>query len=199
MTTREDYVTLSQVHVDLNIDADLDSRSAVVEPALNAAHDAVDRYCRRQFDVTASQRRSFTLRRTRSWFRAGDMAYPPLMVEIRDKYDDDAWTTLETNKWVARPPQSDQPDWPMRTLDRIDDDWPQAVFSTVRVTGQWGWANVPSVVTQATRLLAVRYVARFKNTILAAASHPSGMDELLRYDPDVKSLLACVRLSKVNG
>ena len=189
MVAVETYTTVAQVKVDLNIDAG-DSRENAVEPAINGAHAAVDRHCRRTFARSASEARIFAPRTPLEWLRVGDMAIMPTVVEVKDRRGG-SWATLTADEgYAVRPPEFDRP---YRTLDRVDEYWPCDVITCVRVTAEWGWAAVPGDVTQATRLLTVRYVARFKNPTLSMAN---GMDELLRSDPDVRFLLKELRLSR---
>ncbi|WP_419932030.1 hypothetical protein [Candidatus Poriferisodalis sp.] len=181
MTATETYATLAQVRNDLNIDADTDDRAAAVEPALNAAHDAVDRHCHRTFGkLDTAEAREFVVPYASELLTVPDMAEAPtqvvMRVEFSHPWDDEGLT------WTTRPTPPGQP---YAALIRIGGPWPAALFPTVAVTAKWGWPSVPASVTQATRLLAVRYISRFKKPLLADG--PDG--QLLRVDPDVRWLL----------
>ena len=211
MADREDLATKAEVRSDLNIDDTVDDREEAVAPALNAAHEAVERYCRRKFTKTVSTAREFTPQPPKPGRRrhplppptallCGDMAIVPTLVEVRETYSDTAWESLDATDWVARLPPPDKAELghPYRVLDRIGDCWPVAAFPTVRVTTEWNWLVNPEGAKFSTRLCAVRYVSRFKRTIYATTSSPSGIDELLRTDPDIYGPLGELRLSRAS-
>ena len=196
MAADERYTTRSAVAADLNTGTG-ETVNDLVDGALNAATAAVDRFCRRRFDKSAAERRLFSPQRCRTWLRAGDMATLPTLVEIRrGPNPGETFRSLTTDDWVARTPLQGHP-W--RTLVRVarnsasDDDhlWPSSAgLPMVAVTAEWGFASVPADIEFATRLLAVRYAVRPKHRIMSAT--PDG--EMMRYDPDIMSVLKDYRL-----
>lgn len=183
MTVREDYTTKARVEDDLTLVPSDERTTRRLDTSLDAAHGAVDGHCHRVFTRTASaEARTFALDDASPILWTGDMATAPTMVEVRTSAGG-AWTELPATAWAVREPA--KPGHPYQAIARLGANWPAELFATVRVTAVWGWAAVPASVEQATRLLAVRYVARPKMAIMR--STPT--DELLLYDPDVRHLL----------
>ena len=188
---REDYTTKSRVEDDLTLVAD-DTRTAQrIDAAMNASHAFVDDHCGRRFDRSASEAREFVAYYAADWLHVGDMAIVPTQVRIK-RTRSGAWTVLDpASEWAVRPPEHGRP-W--RVLLRPDGlCWPQDVFPRVEVTTEWGWAAVPAFIEEATRLIAVRYVARPKWSVMQFSSDGSS---LLRVDPDVELILSQVRLER---
>jgi hypothetical protein len=61
-------------------------------------------------------------------------------------------------------------------------------FPTVQVTAQWGWNAVPSDVSQACVLLAMRQFARL-NAALGVVGFADMALQVRAVDPDVRDLL----------
>jgi hypothetical protein len=61
--------------------------------------------------------------------------------------------------------------------------------ATVKITGTWGWANVPTAVKQATIILAMRQYKRYDSPLGVAGFGDMGAIRVGRVDPDVEALL----------
>lgn len=69
--------------------------------------------------------------------------------------------------------------------------WPQWQYG-IQVIGSWGWSTAPAQVTQATTILAGRYLKRARETpygILTIGTDAVAAARLGRIDPDVAFLL----------
>lgn len=65
--------------------------------------------------------------------------------------------------------------------------------ATVRITGVWGWASVPTQIRQATILLASRHYKRYDSPLGVAGFGDLGVMRVGRVDPDVENLIAPFR------
>lgn len=65
--------------------------------------------------------------------------------------------------------------------------------ATVRVTGLFGWASVPTDIRQACNLIAIRQYKRYDSPLGVAGFGDLGAIRVSRFDPDVETLLGPYR------
>jgi hypothetical protein len=68
-----------------------------------------------------------------------------------------------------------------------------AYKATVKVTGVWGWPQIPQAIHQATILLASRQFSRYNAPLGVAGFGDIGAINITRVDPDVMALIAPFR------
>jgi hypothetical protein len=161
--------------------------------AVDAGKATIDAYCGRSFDapVTNPTVRYFTAD-TIGVCVIDDLADTDgLKVEI---YDGATWQDVTSTVVVTAAGGFPTDGLPFDEL-RSDGLWDfPTKYGKVRVTGHWGWLQVPLVVAQAHLLLAVRYFARPNAPFgLIAGSPDTMMTRISTIDPDVKALLSTVR------
>lgn len=187
-----DYVELSEVKDSLELSgevyADDDLRLAI-----SAASRVVEAMCGRRFDLDdADQTRSYVPYR---------FDFVPIddLVTVTS-IDSDLDETGSYDIWAAT-------DYRLEPLNNALDGWPftqirltglsdfgpfdQGV-GTIRITGRYGWPEVPDEVKMATKMLASRLLKRVREAPLGIAG--MGVDGIAvrvsRSDPDVLMLLA---------
>lgn len=175
-----------------------------IPPAIAAASRAVDEYCGRQFDRINDVEQS-------RWYRP----LSPALIIIDDLIQ---VTELRTFHWgmgstekVWRGPDvfpEETPEFTLEPLNAIEDGFPftriklnpfGATFGfpswapqSAKVTGKWGWPNLPDQVVTATTLLATRIIKRVREAPFGVIT--VGMDigaamRISRTDPDICLLL----------
>lgn len=99
-----------------------------------------------------------------------------------------AWTTVTTSV-EAEPTDALAKLRPITSLLRIGGGWPSGGGQRVRVTGRWGWPQVPDQVVQATGIQAMRLFKRKDSPEGVLGSAEWGVIRLSRNDPDVYGLI----------
>ena len=166
------------------------------QAAIIAASRAVDEICHRRFyaDPNANQVRYYTIDpRTPRVLELDDVTTMTTLAT-----DDDGNGTYETTWTVDR-------DFVLEPLNAAADGRPYERLrlhpnglyvlptfpKSVKVTAAFGWAAVPSAVSEATRLIAIRVVKRVRDAIFGVVA--LGLEgeavRIARTDPDVMLLL----------
>lgn len=187
MTVVNGYATLSDVKSALRIADSVDD--SLLELSIEAASREIDGYCERVFYNAGTATRS----------------YVPVVhdfVDIDDcttvtkieTFDGTAWNELAVTDYQVEPlnnvaggvqiPKNKVRPLVGTSLPVIGGD------ATVRVTGVWGWAAVPTAVKQACVLLAARHFKRYDSPLGVAGFGDLGAIRVGRVDPDVQALLA---------
>jgi hypothetical protein len=182
------YATLAEVKASLRINDTVDD--ALIELAIEAASREIDQACERIF-YQASGSRYFVPRDS-------------YVCEIDDLR---TLTTLKTSSgadgvyditWQADDYQLEPLNGivggivsPATQIRAIDDylftiDGGEA---TVEVTGQWGWATVPTVIRQATVILSSRIFRRNDSPLGVMGFGDMGVVRVSRIDPDIDALI----------
>lgn len=100
---------------------------------------------------------------------------------------DETWTTHDLR---LEPPNNALRGFPyfrLRLLNRAGHTWPRSE-SAVRVTGTFGWAEVPPPIRTAAMILAIRYLKRGETpyaVVSVGAGENTAAARLARVDPDV--------------
>ncbi|MGQ4358867.1 head-tail connector protein [Streptomyces sp. SAS_272] len=186
-----EYGTLPALKEKLGVEADDDSRDALLNSALASASRSIDRATGRRFwlDATTVQR-SYRLGGRVVCEDGGEL----LLV-------DDVGTTtglvVETgsgSSWTAVTGYETSPDnaladgRPVTGLLRVNGTW--GIYTgRVRVTARFGWPAVPDDVTEAALIQATRLYKRKDSPEGIIGSAEWGVRNLSRRDPDVWALI----------
>lgn len=165
------------------------TRDSLLTMALSAASRGVDKYCGRRFyaDKTATARQ-FRTDGAKVCAPDGELLFiddlsstTGLVVEVGDG------TTFSTvTDYLTEAPNALVQNWPITGLRRKLAYW---TTTRVRVTGLWGWPQIPDEVSQATLLQASRLFNRRKSPEGVTGNAEWGLVHVTRVDPDVASLL----------
>ncbi len=184
------YVNFATFKAQLRIDDVLDD--GVLELALAAAEDQIDQHCRRGADGSA---RPFTLDAEPSArvYRTSGRRH----LDVDDVVQVDEVAVRSGSDWLPvdvddlEPLNAEADGRPYTSLTLA-----QPTVGRVRVTGVFGWPDVPDVVRQASLLQASRLAQR-RNAAFGIATVPGleggGMRLLSKLDADVELLLKNVR------
>jgi hypothetical protein len=187
------YVTPGELAEQLG-DSGQAADPALLEARCRQASRAVDQLCRQRFwhDATPVAR----LFRPRSWTR---LHLPPLSSSSGVVVETDAsglgsWGTQPAGSWQLLPLNAAAEGGAYRynRLEALDFVFPANLTGrpTVRVTGRWGWSQVPDNVGQAALLLAARLWARKDTPLgLEGGFGEMGPVYIAKGDPDVARLL----------
>lgn len=198
MAIENGYATLAEVKAALRITDTVDD--ALLELAIESASREIEGHCERVFYDVGTATRVF-------------MPEDSYITQIDDLQ---SLTTLETSSdgdsfdttWTASDYQLEplngvaggltQPATRIRAIgDYLFPIWSvlntNANEATVRITGTWGWATVPTAVKQATVLYSMRQFKRYDSPLGVAGFGDIGAIRVSRFDPDVESMLSPYR------
>ena len=198
MAIENGYASLAEVKAALRITDTVDD--ALLELAIESASREIEGYCERVFYDVGTATRVF-------------MPEDSYITQIDDLQ---GLTTLETSSdgnsfdttWTASDYQLEplngvaggltQPSTRIRAIgDYLFPIWSvlntNANEATVRITGTWGWATVPTAVKQATVLYSMRQFKRYDSPLGVAGFGDIGAIRVSRFDPDVEAMLSPYR------
>jgi hypothetical protein len=206
MAITNGYATLAQVKASLRITDTVDD--ALIELAIEAASRDIDATCGRVFYDMGTQSR---------FFSAGD----PYYVAIDDFQSITKVATAQTSNgnydtvWANPTTGQNNGDWQAETLNaQYPTDGIQSpitgiralwryLFPTlegkalVKITGTWGWATVPTAITQACVIQAARLFKRNDSPMAVMGMGDMGIIRVGRIDPDLERLIG--HYIKTNG
>lgn len=190
-----DYCTLADTKLRLGLtDTDDD---ALITSAITAASRAVDRYCRRRFNLDAQvSTRRYAPTHSYSLLVDDIGTLTGLVVATDDNDDGTAETTWTvTTEFEAGPVNALADGRPLTRLTAVGSRrWPHSNRPAVHVTARFGWPSVPEDVREATLIKAVHLFRRKDTPDGVAGSGEFGVVRISRYeDPDVVMLLASFR------
>lgn len=193
MAWAPNYCSSAELKAYTRILDDLDD--AQVALAIAAASRAVDNVTRRQFGVLSVAAARFYTARYDA-LRAGyvvdidDLQTITDLVVATDTEGDETFSTTVTDyALLPRNAAADGKPWTVLAFGS-DSDVATGV-EQVRVTGLWGWTEVPDAIVQATLLQASRLLMR-RNAPFGVAGSPETGSELrllAKVDPDVEVAL----------
>jgi len=198
MAIENGYASLAEVKAALRITDTVDD--ALLELAIESASREIEGYCERVFYDVGTATRVF-------------MPEDSYITQIDDLQ---GLTTLETSSdgnsfdttWTASDYQLEplngvaggltQPSTRIRAIgDYLFPIWSvlntNANEATVRITGTWGWATVPTAIKQATVLYSMRQFKRYDSPLGVAGFGDIGAIRVSRFDPDVEAMLSPYR------
>jgi hypothetical protein len=169
------YVTLAEIKAYLSITDT--SRDTILQRAVDAASASIDRACGRTFalDVAASAR----VVRTRGKLYRDGGDYVLIVPDIAT-----ATGLVIADRTVTT--DLGQDGLPVITRLYSAAAWPE---TSVSITAQWGWPEVPDEIGQATLLFASKLFKRKDSPEGVLASSDWGAVRVTRRDPDVQNLI----------
>lgn len=191
------YLTLAEFKAAVEIDDTVDD--ADINRALDAASEVIDRFCGRSFVAvgTVPEARVFDAYQS-DRLQVGDVA------SVSQVAVDSAGTgtftlILPTTVWQLYPLNAAQAGVEGQYTEiriRPYSGYEFIIGGQVRVTGLWGFGDVPATVEQACLILANRYFHRPSAPFGLQEAPQSGMLATLQdTDPDLASLLGSLVLS----
>ncbi|MGH2924456.1 MAG: hypothetical protein ACRDK1_00630 [Solirubrobacterales bacterium] len=158
--------------------------------AISAASGSIDSICGRSFNVPDEDAddttRLFEARRER-WIEIDDCSAITTVESGQTTF-----RTWADTDYVAGPLNHEALNVPITELKVAGSFCLVPGQTIIKVTGKFGWPEIPSAIKQATILLASRYMKRAREAPFGVAGiGADGMAVRIGYsDPDVKSLLA---------
>ena len=191
MAITNGYCTLAEVKSALRLTDNVDD--GLLEKAIESASRRIDGYCGRFFYKTASTSiniypiNEYLLRMPQ------DLSNDTITIKIDTTADGTYATTLTQGvDYILEPTNAVVRGYPYVHARMVGGQtFPLYVtpsFPTVQVTAQWGWNAVPSDVSQACVLLAMRQFARL-NAALGVVGFADMALQVRAVDPDVRDLL----------
>lgn len=197
-----DYVTVAQLKAQLRVADSVDDAEAGI--AVTAASRAIDSNAGRQFGLTGSAvARRYTYDGMsidgRPAIEIDDLMTTVGLVLALDTGTEGTFTgamTLGTDfdLWPYNAAADGRP-WTHLVLRRAPANWFPYWAGAIRVTGNWGWTTVPTVVVQAALIQSARFFVRRDSAYGVSGSPELGSEVrlLARLDPDVAVMLASVK------
>ncbi len=183
------YATLAQVKASVRLEDNFEDD--LLELAIEAASRQIDQTCERVFYDQGTATRIFAARDS-------------YVCEIDDlisltklETDPDGTTDFEI-EWETKDYQLEPLNGFVGGIEtpfthiRATDDYLFPIENgeaLVRVTGEWGFASVPTAITQATVILASRIFKRNDSPLGVAGFGDVGVIRVGKMDPDVESLI----------
>jgi hypothetical protein len=163
--------------------------TAVVVDLLLAASRQVDRWTNRFFGQTAAEARTFTAEHG-DWLPVDDLASVTSLTtdENGDRVYETTWAGADYDLCPDNAATKGDPYTVVRTAPNGTRAFPTGRRG-VRITGVWGWPEVPDVVREACLMQALRLYAR-RNAPYAIVSAAGGESRTIPgVDPDVRQML----------
>ena len=191
-----DYLTSAELKATLELTGETFADDDV-SLAITSASRAIDNICSRRFylDADSTSVRFYTARNHRIIEIDDLVTFTSLEMDINgDGVYEDTW--VEDTDFVFEPFNAVADGEPFTVIRRRrlgTFRMPTWIERGVRLTGQFGWAAVPSEVKSATGILAARLISRSREAPFGVIGF--GMDtanavQIARTDPDVQMLVA---------
>lgn len=194
MAIENGYATLDEVKAALRITDNVDD--ALLELAIESASREIEGFCERVFYDVGTQTRVFQ----------PDDAYVTQIDDLQSlsnletSSDGTSWDTTWTASDYQLEPLNgiagglSQPSTRIRAVgDYLFPIWSVLNINqheaTVRVTGTWGFATIPTAIKQATVLYSMRQFKRYDSPLGVAGFGDIGAIRVSRFDPDVEAML----------
>lgn len=186
------YCTLAEVKAALRLTDNVDD--SLLEKAIESASRRIDGYCGRWFYKTSAT--AVTVYPQNIYFLQfpNDVASTTGLIVKTDTSGDGTYATTLTlgTDYIVEPTNATLRGYPYQNIQMVSGQtFPLYVtpsFPTVQVTAQWGWNAIPSDVSQACVLLAMRQFARL-NAALGVVGFADMALQVRAVDPDVRDLL----------
>jgi hypothetical protein len=196
------YATLGQVKAAMSLGIADSVDDVQLAAALAASESMIDGYCERSFAVAGTATSRVYSAATYDLLFIDD-ATTITLVETSSAADgvwDGVWAAAD---WQGEPLNgvSGGLSWPYTRLRAVGGRYyPRTNAAAVRVTGTWGWAAVPAVVTQSTIQQTLRLWKRLDSALGFAGGPETGLIRVGRsIDADVAQLLAPYRRNPAGG
>jgi hypothetical protein len=199
MAITQGYATLLDVKSALRITDSLDD--SLLETAIESASRMVDGFTARTFSNAGTAVRNFAA--TDAINLIIDDAITVTEVASTDEIGD-TYTVWKLTDYQLEPVngRADGLYSPFTGIRAINDySWPVVdQQALVRITGTWGWPQIPTAVKQATIIQASRLFKRLDSPLGVAGFGDMGAIRVGRYlDPDVEQLLMPYRIMRNFG
>ena len=186
------YCTLAEVKSALRLTDNVDD--SLLEKAIESASRRIDGYCGRWFYKTSAT--AVTVYPQNIYFLQfpNDVSSTTGLIVKTDTAGDGTYATTLTlgTDFIIEPTNATLRGYPYQNIQMVGGQtFPLYVtpsFPTVQVTAQWGWNAIPSDVSQACVLLAMRQFARL-NAALGVVGFADMALQVRAVDPDVRDLL----------
>jgi hypothetical protein len=199
MAITNGYATLSDVKAALRITDSMDD--SLLETAIESASRMIDGYSARTFYNGGTAVRDFAA--TDALNLIIDDAIAVTKVESTDEKGD-TYTEWAVNDYQLEPVNSRadglySPYTGIRAVNSYS--WPVVDQQALcRITGTWGWAQVPTAIKQATIIQSSRLFKRLDSPLGVAGFGDMGAIRVGRYlDPDVEQLVMPYRIMRNFG
>lgn len=197
MTIVNGYITQEEAVAYLGANATVETEEMdEIDDAITSVSRQIDHLCQRQFWQTDDETPVARTFSPSGW----QMEFGPFndLVSVTsvafDTSDAGVYSETVTAYVLDRPegPES----WPYTGLTLTDGSFPTAEHrDPVRITGVWGWPEVPALVKQACRIQVARIVKRRESPQGVAGFGPDYPIRIsTQLDPDVMQLLAPLRM-----
>jgi hypothetical protein len=185
------YCTLAEVKSALRLTDNVDD--GLLEKAIESASRRIDGYCGRFFYKTASTAINLYPINEYLLRMPEDLANATLTIKIDTNANGTYATTLTQGvDYILEPTDASIRAYPYVHARMVGGQtfplFTVPSFPTCQVTGFWGWDSVPSDVSQACVLLAMRQFARL-NAALGVVGFADMALQVRAVDPDVRDLL----------
>ena len=161
----------------------------MLELSIEAASREIDGYCERVFYNAGTATRSYVP----VVHDFVDIDHCTTVTKV-ETFDGTVWNELAVTDYQVEPLNNvaGGVQIPKNKVRPLVGTWLPVIGgdATVRVTGVWGWAAVPTAVKQACVLLAARHFKRYDSPLGVAGFGDLGAIRVGRVDPDVQALLA---------
>jgi hypothetical protein len=199
MAITNGYATLIDVKAALRITDGMDD--ALLETAIESASRMIDGYSARTFYNGGTAVRDFAA--TDALNLIIDDAITVTKVESTDEKGD-TYTEWDVNDYQLEPVNSraDGLYFPYTGIRAVNSySWPVVDQQALcRITGTWGWAQVPTAIKQATIIQSSRLFKRLDSPLGVAGFGDMGAIRVGRYlDPDVEQLVMPYRIMRNFG
>jgi len=188
MAITNGYCTLAEVKAALRLTDNTDD--ALLENSIEAASRRIDGYCGTFFYQKQATIDLFT--RSPYYCNIPDLASSSIVLKTDDNGDESFITTWSASDYQLRPTATALTGLPFRQIVAtgtktfplfFDPDRP-----SVRVTGTFGWSQIPDDVREACVLLSMRGFARY-NSSLGVVGFADMAIQVRSVDPDVRDYL----------
>jgi hypothetical protein len=194
------YCTLAEIKASLRIPSADTVDDSLLETAVESASRLVDGFAGRNFYPNGTATRFFTPEDTILCEVDDLISLSSLVVSADlDGVFDQTWNSTDYQLEPLNGRADGLTGWPATRIRAVGD----YVFGTnigeasVRVTGTWGWAAVPSAVKQATVIQASRLWKRLDSPLGVLSAPDLGYIRVgTRLDPDVQQLVEPYRLAR---
>jgi hypothetical protein len=201
MAITNGYATLNELKASLGINDNVDDTR--LELAIETASREIDQFCNRFFYNAGTATRLYAA--DTEWLTAIDDAITITKLETSGDADgvfDSEWAATDYQKEPLNGVGNGSTGWPTTKLRAVGGLlfpklWRRA---TIRVTGTWGWAAVPTAIKTATLLQAARIFKRADAPFGAAGFSDIGIIRVTNaIDPDVRQAIEPYILTRAIG
>lgn len=165
MALGDAYATIDELKSRLSIDGSISDYDEELNEALRTSSEEIERFCSRQFNqAEAATARVYVP--YRSWGIEVDDFHTTNGLVVETDVDGDGvfettWAATDYELFPLNGVQSGQAGWPFWEIRALGTrEFPRAYVgerrARVRVTADWGWAQVPAPVKHACLLLAAK-------------------------------------------